>query len=324
MTKEQIVNVLTDYSERYALDCEFEEEEEGVTLCESIIMQQGVMQGEQLERLMVVWDGKKLMSAVEFLYEFEDDRVEEIKAFLEYMEEVDSVLSYKYMSEPQMIVVYVNYNYEEEDIEDVDEDLLELLFFAPLIGMERIFGSLMELNDGCLADEAIEKMVAEEDEEYEKATDNKERFHDVRYYFEHRFLPRLFYNDMEGMTNDLSENKGEILYSVMCDICEENCFLMPYNAEEYRVYFHKASEDCKIIRIVMPEPAETPLCYEVYLIFNNQCTDGMYFTVERGPDRKTRYLCAWDVEGGHNFFGSCTRDSGAIKKRIAQIFGVEK
>ena len=110
----------------------------------------------------------------------------------------------------------------------------------------------------------------------------------------------------------------------MCNVCEENYFLMPYNVEEYKVYFDKVGKDCKIIRIVMPEPTETPLCFEVYMIFDNQCTNGMYFTVERGESVKMRFLCAWNSEGGHGNYGECNKDTGAIKKRIAQVFGVEK
>lgn len=326
MTREQMINALTDYATRNELVCQFQEDEHDMIAWSEFEMSQGNMEGVQLEQLIMVWDDGEMTSAIEFPYEFEEDRMSCIETFLDYMQGENETFNYAYIEEDQAVSVSIRYSYGEEKEENVDEEIMDILFFAPLQEMDRIFTSLIGIDRGYSVDEAIEELIEAEEkyelpEEYEKAEDNKERFGRVRYYFEHELLPHLLYSDTKQMVEYLLEDKGVVLWSVMSDACKENHFIMPYQVEQYKVHHHKVSEDCSIIRIVMPEPTIELLCFEIYFVYDSACGKGTYFTIERGARSKDRFLCAWNSEGRHLNYGTCNKDVGAIEKRIVEAVG---
>ena len=323
MTKEQIVNVLTNYAKENELDCQFIEDDEDMFFRSSLEVDRGILQGAELEQLMIVWDDGDVISAVEFPYEFEEEFLPELEAFLDHMQEENELFNYAYMSDEQAVSVAVRYTYGDEKIEDADEEIMDVLFWAPYAEMVRISQSLIGIDEGDSVEKAIAKLE-ESEEEYLDPSEDKEKFQRVRYCFEHELLPNIFYNDMNNLTKELLENQGYILYSIMYDICEENHFIMPYEANGYKIFNRKVADNVNIIRIIMPEPDSTPLCYQVYLAFDDACSKGTYFTVERGSNSKERFLCSWDTKGGHHNYGTCTKDTGAVEKRIVEVFSDKK
>ena len=52
MTKEQIVNVLTNYAKENELDCQFIEDDEDMFFRSSLEVDRGILQGAELEQLI--------------------------------------------------------------------------------------------------------------------------------------------------------------------------------------------------------------------------------------------------------------------------------
>ena len=127
---------------------------------------------------------------------------------------------------------------------------------------------------------------------------------EARYYMEHRMRPHLFFTGPSRLVSVLAVGKGEFLFNIMNDICENNQVKNVYAPKDFEVSIGKAEEGLGIIKLRMPEPLWEPLCYRIYLIFDEPYKKLGYFTVERGAAAGEVFLCCWNTESSHMSFGT--------------------
>ena len=92
--------------------------------------------------------------------------------------------------------------------------------------------------------------------------------HEIRYTLEHRMLPGWFYGEGQRLTER---------------ICADS----------------SVDEKITVLKLTVPEPEDAPLCYRIYMIYNDGFTHVGYFTVEKGngPVADDRhFLCSWDLQ----------------------------
>lgn len=108
-----------------------------------------------------------------------------------------------------------------------------------------------------------------------------ERFDEIRYCYEHRFLPGYFYKNREALAKMILEDGDDFPYRTMDILYEEEGQEMRYTREQYKVYPCMKGKEYSLICIEMPEPERECLCYQIYLVFSNDYQYGNYFMVER-------------------------------------------
>ena len=153
---------------------------------------------------------------------------------------------------------------------------------------------------------------------------------ELRYYFEHKLLPRCYFEDtisfvgaiFEAYREDVESNSNP-LFDMISGLAEKQGIELPYSEEQFRAETIVLDEDNIMIRICLPEPEEPILCSEIYLVF---CIEDFskkrYFTVElleRKWLRNIYCLCEWEEDGFHGNHGII---SNKIKKREDKIIQI--
>lgn len=124
-----------------------------------------------------------------------------------------------------------------------------------------------------------------------KTVEEAKKLYDSRYYFEHVLLPNLIFEKGGPVLVHLTKDGSQVLYDTMKAICDDAGIDMPYKPEDYSVATGKLEEGFFAMVIGFPQPEEVPLCYRDIIIFDNECKDIGFFTIERGMDQ--------DFMGGH-------------------------
>lgn len=132
------------------------------------------------------------------------------------------------------------------------------------------------------------------------------RIREIRYYFEHRLLPDCFYKYKEKFIMALLTSEGKFLYDIMSDLCRESQEENIYSLEMYKVSACKLEDGTRIVKLDMPKPESEPLCYRIYLVFDESFEKADYLTAERGIMEEQIFLCGWDENGEHFNFGDTT------------------
>ncbi|MBR6384239.1 MAG: hypothetical protein IKS56_09700 [Lachnospiraceae bacterium] len=145
--------------------------------------------------------------------------------------------------------------------------------------------------------------------------------HDARYFFEHRVLPKWFYEDKVQFVGMLLQDK-KILFRIIDDIFKQGNVENPYNEGSFDILFSKVTDDVKLLKIIFPEPEEEPLCYCSYMFFNDDFEKINYFCIEKGNELSdyNPFVCSWSNDGIHNNYGNCTFDEHNDFIRCAEIF----
>lgn len=126
----------------------------------------------------------------------------------------------------------------------------------------------------------------------EKEIQCEETLEQVRYSFEHEYLPTLLLTDSEYV-EALVQDREHFLFGVMEIICENNGFEIPYGIEDFNVKTEKYGE-YKLVRLKMPEPVSENNCLEIVLSIGGE---GLrYFTVEIGKKERDLFICEWIVD----------------------------
>lgn len=130
--------------------------------------------------------------------------------------------------------------------------------------------------------------------------------HGVRYLFEHRLLPKYFFEDGAKFIGILLDN-DEILYDIINDIFEKEEVENPYSKEEFTVEAARLVEDILLLKICFPEPEEEPLCYCSYMLFDEKFEKKGYFCIEKGNEagEYLPFVCGWTPDGSHLNYGNC-------------------
>ncbi len=78
----------------------------------------------------------------------------------------------------------------------------------------------------------------------ENNNEQNKRLNELRYFFEHRRLPKWIEQDSNGQfLAALLQQQGQILYAVMKDLCKEGGISMPYTPQDYTVALTKLTEE---------------------------------------------------------------------------------
>ena len=136
------------------------------------------------------------------------------------------------------------------------------------------------------------------------------------YLFEHKLMPRYFFEDKAVLFRVLTDDK-ENVFKMFSDLLKDNDLSNPYTAEDFEVVFHVIDDKLLILQIKYPEPTETPLCYEQVMITNKEFTEMEFYCLEFHEDEShVPSICTWNVKGKdmmHGNCGCCTADEFFMK-----------
>ena len=126
---------------------------------------------------------------------------------------------------------------------------------------------------------------------------------EIRYYFEHRLLPQRFYYSPEAAMDSL---RGNGLYEMWRSYTAENTAEVAYKAEEFSTREMLKESGIIVLMLSMPEPADTLLCYRIYLCYDPETGTAAYFTAEydkyEGYFDEGCLLCGWNEDGTHRYY----------------------
>ena len=147
---------------------------------------------------------------------------------------------------------------------------------------------------------ATEDAVATEDAAQE--TGEPLSVHEVRYYFEHRLLPQLLFEDADQLLGFILENSiNQLWLNFIADLD----FVNPYTADDFNQSIVYQTENAVIVRADLPKPEDSPLCLRVYFYYDFNADIKAYFTVEYDNFfGESWFLCEWTQEGVHNDYGT--------------------
>ena len=141
---------------------------------------------------------------------------------------------------------------------------------------------------------------------------------EVRYYMEHVRLPQDYFN---GQATEWEwQFTQEALYDYTKNLSELNGLTMPYQESDYHVSVEFSDKGYTLRKIILPEPEDPQLCKEIYLMYNDDCSKQMYFTVERGQSEKEYILGSWDKQENHSIYEVQTNDQGNVKGIMEEVF----
>ena len=152
---------------------------------------------------------------------------------------------------------------------------------------------------------------------------------ELRYYFEHKILPKYFFEDTEPFLTEMldaldKEVAGNIIYEMISDIAKKNDTEFADSENEYEAELFWLKEEDYIIRIRLPEPEESLLCAYIYLLFSlDDLSKLRYFTVEllEKKRRKNVYcLCEWEQDGFHRNHSFVSKNLEKIQDKIIQMY----
>ena len=150
--------------------------------------------------------------------------------------------------------------------------------------------------------------------------------HDVNYYYQHKLLPRLFFEDREQFVGTALERGSTWFCNVHRELFEQFELAFPYSEEDYNIQPVKQEDGTLLLLFVPPAPEETPLCYCIILIFDPDFKKLAYYTLEKSgsPSRRApgAYLCGWNAEECHMNYGPFDVEPKKALHRCLQIYAV--
>lgn len=113
--------------------------------------------------------------------------------------------------------------------------------------------------------------------------------HQARLILEHQTLPRFVLEGKGPFIKTLVESKGSILYGMMQEICSGNGIECDLDARFYTATAGKLEDGYYGMIIGFPSPKVAPLCFRAVVIFDENCEDIGYFTIERKEDGTQKF-----------------------------------
>ena len=146
---------------------------------------------------------------------------------------------------------------------------------------------------------------------------------DIRYFLEHKALPKALYDSGAQLMASLMSDRGAAVreFYRKAELANPN-YHCPYTEKDFSVDYLEFGRDAKhkdpvlIFRIRMPQPEASPLCRSVYLCYAKERPDVMYFTSELTPSGGYS-ICGWSRAGAHLNIEDAS-DKGLV--RIAELF----
>ena len=121
---------------------------------------------------------------------------------------------------------------------------------------------------------------------------------DVRCFFEHSVLPRVFYTDPFNVIGGMNSTS---LYKSWIRIAKDFDYADSYAEADFKVLKLRHEQDIIMALIVLPAPKEAPECYRIYLCYDLTAETGLYFTNEYDEDMEGWGLVGlWTPEESHH------------------------
>jgi len=149
--------------------------------------------------------------------------------------------------------------------------------------------------------------------------------HQIRYLFEHRILPQWFFEGKSRFAGMLLNDKT-VLFRIIDDIFQKEETDNPYIVEQFGIETSKVTDDVVMIKIILPEPEEEPLCYCCYLFFDQDFEKPGFFCIERGNNIGSKtggtipFVCSWTADGSHHNHGNCSLENNQDLIRCTQLY----
>ncbi len=125
--------------------------------------------------------------------------------------------------------------------------------------------------------------------------------HDARYFFEHKMIPPLFYEDPEALI-EFMRNDGP--FTLWTRFSEKNGLDPVYSAEDFGVRDFSQEGGLEMVMISMPTPPDSPLCFRIYLCYDPATKSAGVFTLEYDNFLgDSCFTCGWSKSGDHLNFG---------------------
>lgn len=125
--------------------------------------------------------------------------------------------------------------------------------------------------------------------------------HGARYFFEHKMIPQLFYEDPESMMKSMKDGGAFDLWK---RFTEQNKIDLTYSAEDFDVREFPQEDGMEMVMISLPKPPDSPLCSRIYLCYIPETRTGGVYTVEYdNMFGDTWFLCGWTKDGTHQNYG---------------------
>ena len=140
----------------------------------------------------------------------------------------------------------------------------------------------------------------------------------VRYYFEHQFLPKLYYDPKIFLPISIKQNP-DVINLNWKHILEQAGVKDTYPDGVWTVEMFEITDRFACVRILCPEPEKEPQCKWIFLLFHYSLRKRFYFTVEAGGLFEAGpFLCGWDRSHTHRNYGVCADDKEkALDQAIA-------
>lgn len=309
MTSKEVIKIIREYTETKEPDWEFLDLEnlEMSAFNSKICQYSGDPEDtiEVLQAVCVTFENV-LISRASAQLEFEPEKKEELETYLDECSKQDSIkfaLNYDEEENEYNILasLYIDYSKDGAEKKIADEEYLEAIFHWPTEALQEEWQELEAL---------FQRLVsAEEAPELRK---------EVRYYMEHVRLPQDYFN---GQATEWEwQFTQEVLYDYAKNLSELNGLKMPYQKMDYHVSVESSNKGYKLHKITLPEPEEPQLCKEIYLMYNNDCSKQMYFTLERGQSEKEYLLCSWDNQENHSIYEVIKNGQENVKGIMEEVF----
>lgn len=143
---------------------------------------------------------------------------------------------------------------------------------------------------------------------------------DALYFFEHKLLPHMIFNE-PVQASILIPNDPAVLHKVCEDVYKQHGEENPHSEDEFDAKGKKIDEKTFSLKITFPEPEKAAHCYHSYMMFNDEFNKIAYFCIEKNSETdEIPMLCAWDREGNHYNYGKCSMENDADFERCVEIY----
>ena len=125
---------------------------------------------------------------------------------------------------------------------------------------------------------------------------------DVRYYFEHRFLPQLFHESPETVMADIREYGPDVWWQAFTETVG---FESPYAPDEFGLRDVTWGDTLDILIIEMPMPEQQPLSIRIYMCRDTATGEAWYAPIELDTygGNTSYFLCVWTPDMKHYNYG---------------------
>ena len=125
--------------------------------------------------------------------------------------------------------------------------------------------------------------------------------HDIRYFFEHKLIPELFYQNPEALIQYMRDKGAFDLWGRFTKANNLDIF---YSEADFEVRDLSQAGGLQMVMISLPKPPDSPLCFRIYLCCDPTANKAAVFTVEyEDLLGDSCFICGWSQEGSHQNYG---------------------